>query len=237
MKNPAITSGSPQIVHILGFYTAIATTLLTIITFGIAFLTPPLSGPSCTESCYEYPYHDIASRFPRDYYWMYPAMILTLLFVVLLVVIHHSAADNRKVFSQIGLSFGLIGAAALIVDYFVQVSVIQPSLENGETDGIALLTQFNSHGVFIALEEVGYLMMSLAFLCIAPVFAGGGLERAIRWIYIGGFVLVVIALLIVSIMYGIEREYRFEIAVITLDWGTLIITGPLLAVLFRRGMS
>ncbi|MCI0714215.1 MAG: hypothetical protein L0154_28930, partial [Chloroflexi bacterium] len=161
MKNPVTSTGSPQVVYNLGFYTAIAITILTIITFGIAFLTPPLSGPSCTDSCYEYPYHDIASRFPRDYYWMYPAMVLTLLFVVLLVIIHHYAADNRKVFSQIGLSFGLIAAAALLVDYFVQVSVIPPSLENGETDGIALLTQFNSHGAFIALEEVGYLMMSL----------------------------------------------------------------------------
>ncbi len=237
MKNPVTSTGSPQVVYNLGFYTAIAITILTIITFGIAFLTPPLSGPSCTDSCYEYPYHDIASRFPRDYYWMYPAMVLTLLFVVLLVIIHHYAADNRKVFSQIGLSFGLIAAAALLVDYFVQVSVIPPSLENGETDGIALLTQFNSHGAFIALEEVGYLMMSLAFLCIAAVFAGGRLERAIRWIYIGSFVLSMIALIIVSITYGIEREYRFEIAVITLDWAALIITGPLLAVLFRRGMS
>jgi hypothetical protein len=230
-------SSPPQVVPILGFYIAIATTLLTIITFGIAFLTPPLSGPSCMDSCYEYPYHDIASRFPRDYYWMYPAMILTLLFVMLMVVIHHYAADNRKVFSQIGLSFGLIAAAALIVDYFVQVSVIPPSLENGETEGIALLTQFNPHGVFIALEEVGYLMMSLAFLSIAPVFTGGRLERAIRWIYIGSFVLSMIALISVSIMYSIEREYRFEIAAITLDWATLIITGPLLAALFRRGMK
>lgn len=55
---------------------ALATTVLTIITFGIAIATPPLAGPFCTGECYAYPYLDIASRFPRDYYWMYPAMFI-----------------------------------------------------------------------------------------------------------------------------------------------------------------
>jgi hypothetical protein len=28
---------------------------------------------------------------------------------------------------------------------------------NGETDGLSILTQYNPHGIFIALEEIGYL--------------------------------------------------------------------------------
>ena len=35
---------------------------------------------------------------------------------------------------------------------------------NGETDGIALLTQYNGHGIFIAMEELGYITMSISFL-------------------------------------------------------------------------
>ncbi|MDD3654886.1 MAG: hypothetical protein PHO01_12050 [Desulfotomaculaceae bacterium] len=124
----------------LGFYTAISTTVLTLVTFGIAILTPPLSGPYCTGSCFEYPFLDIVSRFPRDYYWMYPSILLSLIFVVLMVCIHHYASKEKKVFSQIGLSFALISAAILISDYFIQISVIQPSLISGETDGIALLS-------------------------------------------------------------------------------------------------
>ena len=51
--------------------------------------------------------------------------------------------------------FGLFACAVFIVDFFVQVSVIPPSLANNETDGIALISQFNPHGVFIVLVIVG----------------------------------------------------------------------------------
>jgi hypothetical protein len=59
-----------------------------------------------------------------------------------------------------------------MIDYFLQVSVIQPNLLLKETDGIALLSQFNAHGVFIVLEHVGFFMMRLSMLCMAPVFVG-----------------------------------------------------------------
>jgi hypothetical protein len=42
------------------------------------------------------------------------------------------------------------------------------SLMNGQAQGIALLTQYNPYGVFIVLEELGYLLMSLSFLFLAP---------------------------------------------------------------------
>ncbi|OPX90166.1 MAG: hypothetical protein A4E53_01052 [Pelotomaculum sp. PtaB.Bin104] len=114
--------------NLLGFYAAISTTVFTMVTFGIAILTPPLSGPFCTGSCFEYPFSNIVSRFPRDYLWMYPAILLTLIYIVLIVCIHHYAAREKKLFSQIGLSFALISATILVTDYFIQISVIQPSL-------------------------------------------------------------------------------------------------------------
>lgn len=222
----------------LGFYTSILTAILTAITFGIAVLTPPISGPNCREGCVEYPYLDIASRFPRDYIWMVPAIVLVLLFVVLMVCIHYYAPQEAKVFSHIGLAFALISALLLVGDYFVQVSVIQPSLENGETDGIALLSQYNPHGLFIALEDIGYLMMSAALLCVVPVFSGRNrVESALRWIFIANFALAILALVGLSIQYGVNREYRFEVIVISLDWIVLIVAGSLLGVVFKRAMS
>lgn len=224
-------------VNLLGFYAAILSAILTLVTFGIAFFTPPLSGPYCTGPCFEYPYSDIASRFPRDYFWMYPAILLFLVYFALMVCIHYYAPVEKKVFSHIGLSLALISAAVLIIDYFVQVSVIQPSLVNGETEGIALLTQFNSHGIFIALEDLGYLTMAAAFLFMAPVFSGTNrLEGAIRWIFILSFVLTIIALVIISMQFGIFREYRFEIIAISINWLALVSSAILLSILFRRAM-
>ena len=223
-----------MILNKFGFYIAYITVALTILTFGIAIFTPPISGPFCVDSCIDYPYTDITSRFPRDYLWMYPAIFLTIFYVVLIVCVHHYALAERKIFSQTGLVFATVSATLLIADYFLQISVIQPSLLNGETDGIPLLTQYNPHGIFIALEELGYLMMSISFLSIAYVFLNGNrLEKAIRLILLMSFILTVFSLIIISISYGIHRSYRFEVVVITINWLTLIVFGILMTRIFR----
>jgi hypothetical protein len=222
----------------VGFYAAILTTLLTVVTFIIAFNTPPLSGPGCTSGCFDYPYSDIASRFPRDYYWMYPAILLSLVYYVLMVSIHYFAPADKKVFSQIGMSFALISTATIVMDYFLQLSFIQPSVVLGETDGIALLSQFNPHGVFIVLEEIGFLMMSLSMLCMAPAIVGNTkVEKAIKWLFVACFTLNAIALSLYTVFYGIHRAYRFELATISINWLTLITSGVLLSIMFGRALA
>lgn len=217
----------------LGYFISILMTAITIITFGIAFFTPPISGPYCLADCIEYPFPGIEGRFPRDYIWMYPAMILNLVFVVFIICIHHFASAGKKIFTHVGIAFAVISAGILVTNYFIQVTVIQPSLLNGETDGILLLTQYNAHGLFIALEEIGLLMMSLSFLFIAFVFSGNRLENSIRWIFLISFMLSIISLIVWSVIHGIHREYHFEVYVISICWLTLIVEGILMAKVFR----
>jgi hypothetical protein len=222
----------------VGFYAALLTALLTVGTFVIAFLTPPLSGPFCAGGCFTYPYLDTASRFPRDYYWMYPAMVLNVVYYILMVAIHYFAPAEKKIFSHIGVSLALLSMATFNVDYFLQVSVIQPSLVLGETDGIALLSQFNAHGVFIVLEEIAFIMMSLSMLFMAPVFAGQTkAEKAVRWIFAGDFVLTAVSFALFTVFYGIFREYRFEVAAFSINWLALITSGILLSIIFRKAMT
>ena len=219
----------------VGFYSAVLTALLTIFTFMIAFLTPPLSGPFCTGGCFTYPYSDIASRFPRDYFWMYPAMLLNVVYYILMVAIHYFAPVEKKIFSHVGLSFALLSMATFVIDYFVQVSVIQPSLILGETDGMALLSQFNAHGVFIVLEEIAFIMMSISMLFMAPVFVGKTRsENAIRWIFTGNFVLNALSFTLFTVFYGIFREYRFEVAAFSINWLALVTSGIFLSMVFRN---
>jgi hypothetical protein len=222
----------------VGYWSALLTTVLTVITFGIAIATPPLSGPYCTSGCYVYPFSDIAVRFPRDYYWMYPAILFALVFYVLMVSIHYSAPKDKKILSHIGQSFALISIATLVINYFLQLSIIQPSVLSGEVDGLALLSQFNAHGIFIALEEIGFLMMSLSMVFMAPIFSRKTkIETAIRWIFIACFVLTVLVLVLYSVFYGINREYRFEVAAISINWLTLIVSGVLLSIFFKRELK
>ncbi len=220
---------------VVGFYAAILTAITTAVTFGIALTAVPISGAFCPDGCIEYPYLDTISQFPKDYLWMFPAMLLVLLYLILMNSIHSYAGTQKRVFSQIGMSLAIVSAVILWTDYFIQVSVIPVSLMNGETDGIPLLTQYNPHGIFIVLEDLGYLIMSLSFLFMAPVFTSKNrLESAVRWVFVSGFVLTIVALLVISIQYGIERKDRFEVAVISIDWLVLMVNGILLSMVFRR---
>jgi hypothetical protein len=152
-----------------------------------------------------------------------------------MICIHHYAAEGKKVFSQIAFSMALMATLTLVMNYFIQVSVIQPSLEHGETEGITILTQYNSHGLFIVLEELGYILMNLSFLCIVPVFANATrIERSIRWIVVISFALAVIGFAAVSIDRGINRQDRFEVIIISIDWLSLIILGVLISMVFKK---
>ena len=219
----------------VSFYTAIFTVIMTVITFGFAITAIPISGANCGDLCIEYPYLNTLSQFLKDYLWMPLAIILTLSYLVLMVSIHVYASNQRKIFSQIGLSFALLATMVLVGDYFVQFSVVPISLMSGETEGITMLTQYNAHGVFIVLEELGYLLMSLSFLFMAPVFINKNrLEVAVRWVFIISFLLTVLALTLISINYGLDRQDRFEVAVISIDWLVLIVNGILLSIVFKQ---
>ena len=221
-----------------GYYSAILTTVITVVTFGFAIIAIPISGANCPGNCVEYPYLDTVSQFPRDFLWMPLAIVLVLAYVTLMVSIHSYASRQKKIFSQVGLSFALIAAAVLVADYFIQFSVIPMSLTNGETEGLAMLIQYNPHGVFLALEELGYLVMSLSFLFMVPVFANKNrLESAVRWIFVIAFILVIVSLVVISINYGLDRQDRFEVAVLSIDWLVLIINGVLLSIVFRRQLK
>jgi hypothetical protein len=147
-----------------GFWTALLTAAVTALAFGLAVTTLPVSGPFCTGGCVTYPYREVAALVPHDYIWMYPAILLLGLFVVLMACIHQAAAEGRQLYSLIGLVFAAMAAAVLAIDYYIQIAALQPSIIRAEVEGLALVTQYNPHGIFIALEELGYLLMSLAFL-------------------------------------------------------------------------
>lgn len=219
----------------VGFYSAIFTSLFTAIALVVGAMTPPISGPFCESDCISYPYTYVAAFVPGDYLWMYPALLSVLVFVVLMVCIHNAAAAEKRLFSLVAVCFAIMSSTILGADYFIQLAVIQPSLLKGETEGLSLISQYNPHGIFIALEDLGYLMMSVASLFAAFVFTGQNkVERAIRWLFITSFVLVVGLLLVLSLFYGEHLEYRFEVAVILINWTVLIVAGILLSVYFSR---
>ncbi|TAK75095.1 MAG: hypothetical protein EPO16_09615 [Dehalococcoidia bacterium] len=229
-------NGQGRIASRAGFWTALVTTLLTVVSFGMAIATPPRSGPMCAlDSCVAYPYIDIVAFFPRDYFWMFPATALALVFPLLIACIHYWARNGTGPFTLAALATAGMSATLLATDYVIQLTVIQPSVLRGETDGLSLFSQYNPHGVFIALEVLGYLLMSAALALVMPAFAGRGrLGRALQWLFGAGFASAIVATGGMAVRYGHDVEYRLEIALISIAWVTLIVGGALLTVLFRR---
>jgi hypothetical protein len=220
----------------VGLIAAVATAICAVTSFGLALRAVPISGAFCPANCVEYPYLGTGSQYPRDFVWMIPAMLLALSYLVLTTAIHAGAAHDRRVYAQIGWSCALIATVVLLFDYWVQLSVVPVSLRSGQTEGIPLIIQYNPHGVFLVLEELGYLMMSLSFFFVGITLpAASRLERVVRWIFVAGFFLAVLSFVVISAVYGLERLDRFEVAVITVDWLVLLVNGSLLAGYFRRG--
>jgi hypothetical protein len=213
---------------------ACATAAMTVITFGVALATPPISGSFCRESCIDYPYLDTLERFPRDYLWMPLAIVLTVLYVALVASVHELTPPSRRLASRIALALAVVTTTVLVTEYFVQFTVVPASLAHGQTDGIALLTQYNPHGLFIALEEVGYLAMALSFGAVAVAVPDRRrAARAVRWVFGATPVAVFAGLVWIMITRGTDRGYLFEIIVITIDWFALLVGAVLLARLFR----
>jgi hypothetical protein len=138
-----------------GFWVAIVTAAMTVITFALAITALP--------NKVEYPFtsEEIVAQWPGDYYWMWPAMVLMVLFVALVGTLHELVPARRRVFSRLAFGLAVIAAAVLLIDYYIQATVMQLNLEKGQLDGWSILTQYNPNGVFIALEELGYLLMSV----------------------------------------------------------------------------
>ena len=210
----------------LGFWSATLTAVLAAVFFGVGIF-----GSSSTELI-QYPYVLSTIR-PIDYGVWIPGFLIAPILVVLIACIHFQAPANKKIFSQIGLSFALIYAGIITADYFIQLTVILPSILNNETEGLALFSMYNPHGLLVALESLGYLMMNTGLLVIAAVFDGRSrVERAIRWLFVIGFVLAVGSFSVITLA-GYEMV-NFEIAIITINVIVLIASGALLSLFFKR---
>ncbi|MBU1100294.1 MAG: hypothetical protein KKA84_07795 [Bacteroidetes bacterium] len=221
-----------------GLYAALLLTLLTIITWGFAMTAIPPSGPYCPGDCMNYPFSDLLPYYPRDYYWMYFAVFQLFAYLIFIVSIHFITPSENKLFSFISVAFALISTIVLLIAYFVQFSVVPVSVMNGETDGIALLTQYNGHGIFVAMEELGYITMSISFLFLAFIFSmKNRLEKAIRLILISSFLLTVVSFIFYSVKFGIERSYRFEVAAITINWLITIAIGILISIFIKNRLK
>lgn len=213
-----------------GFLAGLLTATLALVALAVATTTPPRSGPYCQAGCVTYPYIDVVAFVPRDYLWMYPALLAPIAFTVLAVFAHQAAPARRRLVGIAGISFATMAAGILVVDYALQLSVMQASLLAGESSGLSLLSQYNPHGVFIGLENVGYGALALAFVFLGVPLtrAPSGRARSAGWSLALGGALGLLLLAVLTAVYQSALDVRFEVLAIVLSYLVLITAGTLL---------
>jgi hypothetical protein len=101
----------------IGFWAAILTAALAAVSFGVAVTTPPRTGPfAAPGSAIPFPYSAAAKFVPRDFLWMYPALLMMLAFLVLAVCVREHAVADRKVVGTIGLCLAVASFTIIAVD-------------------------------------------------------------------------------------------------------------------------
>ena len=215
----------------LGFWSAVLATLSSI-GYGITVIVMMIS--SITAAANTPPgWHGIEA-FVASFQFiqmlpLIPSLVLAPTFIVLMVSIHYYAASEKKIWSHLGIAFTLVYAVMASINYITQLTVVRLSILNQETDGLAMFVMGNSHSIFWALAS-SYAFMNLAMLFAAPVFDGGRLERAIRWLFFANGASVVVT--IFGIVVDSPPIYLLGSLV---PWCVVFsLTTTLLTVLFRR---
>jgi hypothetical protein len=233
-SHPMSNNSADRLLAKRGKFLSLLISNLTLVTFAVAMIAVPPCGPYCLENCIEYPYLDILDQFPRDYLWIWLALGQVSVFVVFLGFLHQSAGADRKVFSLPGLLFGAMASGILLMTYHVQAAVVPISLVKEEYDGLALLTMYNEHGIFIAREEIAYLLMAMSLFLFSWIFSDSGKRGVfLRWLFRVPLIVSVVSLIWISVEHGLDRSYRFEVVTISANWLVLIVAGYSLVGWFR----
>jgi hypothetical protein len=222
--------GIPPRTGRVGRWLGAGTALTATVALGVGVTTSPRSGPYCRADCIGYPYAGGAQYVPRDFWWMYPAALSALLAMVMIAGLPRRAGAVGGWVGELAVALAAIAAAVLVTDYAIQLTVVQPALVKGEAQGLGLVSQYNPHGLFIALENVGYLFLALAFLAAGVAMATESrIQRATRAVFLTGGSAAVAGLIVLALAYRLHLDYRFEVFGLSLDWLVLILTGALLA--------
>jgi len=151
--------------------------------------------------------------------------LLTLSFLVVMACIHSYASDEKKVFSLAGLSFAIVYATLISVNYFIQLTIVR----SGAFD-LPIFDMTNTHSMMWVIEILGYFFLGLAMLFAAPVFGSSKIGRLVKWLFAVNGILGILTPLGYGSLFPIEVAF----------WGLIVwdiimpIATASLAYLFRR---
>jgi hypothetical protein len=124
-----------------------------------------------------------------------PSLALAPLFVLTMVAVHIDAPAGKRVFSLAALALAIMYAVLVSMVYIVQLGVVIPLRLQGEGARVALFDCCAQFQPMMAIDLLGYTLMSLSTAFAAVVFGGSGLERAARFWLVANALLAPVLLL------------------------------------------
>jgi len=170
-----------SVVNKIGFYSAILTAI-----FAIAYSVAQIAVLAVPPT----PPWDFVALFV-------PSLFLAWSFIVMMISIHYYAPEDRKIYSHIGMTFGVLYAALVSIVYFVELSVAVPMVFRGETYPAWL--SFTAPSLMVSIDGLGYVFMALATLFASQVFTTQKQQRLIRWSFFANGLLSIVIFLAVYI--------------------------------------
>ncbi|MFO8235975.1 MAG: hypothetical protein R6U04_11295 [Bacteroidales bacterium] len=160
---------------------------------------------------------------------IYPSLILALTYIIMLASAHRILPEDKKLWSLIALSIGIVYAVMASINYNIQAVAVRQSLAAGEINGIEMFIPDNTHSIYNALAN-SYVYMALSMFFASFIFEKGKLEKWIR-----GLLMVQIISAIGQIGYSMIDISETIFIVTSMIW---VIGAPasfiLIAIWFKR---
>jgi hypothetical protein len=151
--------------------------------------------------------------------------LLTLSFLVVMACIHSYAPEEKKVFSLVGLSFAIIYATLISVNYFIQLTFVRQT-----TFDVSVFDMTNNQSMMWVIEVLGYFFLGLSTLFAAPVFGSGRVESLVKWLFVANGILGILT----PIGYALNLPIQVLLGGLIVWDIVMPISTASLAILFRR---
>lgn len=109
-----------------------------------------------------------------------PSLLLAPAFVATIAALHAEAPRETAALSTTALAFAILYAGLVSFVYVVQLGAVIPAIVAGEAERMAAFACCDPGRPLTSVDLLGYTLMSLATLLVAPTLRGDGLERATR---------------------------------------------------------
>ncbi|MBN2213780.1 MAG: hypothetical protein JW723_06000 [Bacteroidales bacterium] len=159
-----------------GIAAAISIILLTII-FGITIILFPQKDYQSASSYL----HEFRSR---DLIPVIPAFLLVLANIPLFAALYFYADSGKKITALTGILFGAGYMVCSGINYFIQLGMITRNISESESAFIEPFLMANPGSCAYAIDNLGYLFLSVSFIVFSGIFNQRGLHSWIKAIFI-----------------------------------------------------